>query len=142
MFPRGGKLFVFPLKVTIFIKCFCFLSIFDNCCTCIITLKLQIGHSEFLEKWEDLVEGVEKKDIHGGSIRIFISYIKSFKTDKTVNLILKQEKKTIIISSHVPNLLLLTDQVMLLEKGEIKNIGQTQQIIKKINHNANHAKST
>ena len=56
--------------------------------------------------------------------------------------ILKQEKKTIIISSHVPNLLLLTDQVMLLEKGEIKNIGQTQQIIKKINHNANHAKST
>lgn len=55
--------------------------------------------------------------------------------------ILKKEKKTIIISSHVPNLLLLTDKVMFLEKGTVKALGQTNQIIKKVNQSSDHAKS-
>ena len=48
---------------------------------------------KFLKKRNLKIFRIEKKDIHGGSIRIFISYINSFKTEKSVNLILKQEKK-------------------------------------------------
>ncbi len=47
---------------------------------------------KFLKKRRLKIFRIERKDIHGGSIRIFISYIKSYKTDKSVNLILKQEK--------------------------------------------------
>ncbi len=48
---------------------------------------------KFLKKRNLKIFRVEKKDIHGGSIRIFISYINSYKTDKSVDIILKQEKK-------------------------------------------------
>ena len=48
---------------------------------------------KFLKKINLKIFRVEKKDIHGGSIRIFICYINSFQTEKSVNLILKQEKK-------------------------------------------------
>ncbi|MDB4811997.1 class I SAM-dependent methyltransferase [Candidatus Pelagibacter sp.] len=48
---------------------------------------------KFLKKRNLEIFRIEKKDIHGGSIRIFISYIKNYKTDKSVNLILNQEKK-------------------------------------------------
>jgi len=65
-----------------------------------ITIKPLI---KFLKKINLKIFRVEKKDIHGGSIRIFISYIKSFKTDKSVNLILKQEKKANLNSLKVLN---------------------------------------
>ena len=48
---------------------------------------------KFLKKRNLKIFRIERKDIHGGSIRIFISYIKSYKTDKSVNLILEKEKK-------------------------------------------------
>tara|TARA_B110000027_G_scaffold40974_1_gene45230 strand:- start:6303 stop:7484 length:1182 start_codon:yes stop_codon:yes gene_type:complete len=58
---------------------------------------------KFLKKKNLKIFRVEKKDIHGGSIRIFISYINSFKTDKSVNIILKQEKKADLNSLEVLN---------------------------------------
>ena len=54
---------------------------------------------------------------------------------------LKDEKKTVIISSHIPNILLLTDKLMYLEKGNIKALGLTSNILKKVNKNSNNAKS-
>jgi len=56
---------------------------------------------KFLKKINLKIFRIEKKDIHGGSIRIFISYKKSFKTDKSVNIILKQEKKANLNSLNV-----------------------------------------
>jgi hypothetical protein len=58
---------------------------------------------KFLKKKNLKIFRVEKKDIHGGSIRIFISYMNSFKTDKSVNIILKQEKKADLNSLEVLN---------------------------------------
>ena len=54
---------------------------------------------------------------------------------------LKDENKTVIISSHIPNILLLTDKLMFLEKGNIKALGLTSNILKKVNKNSNNAKS-
>ena len=48
---------------------------------------------KFLKKINLKIFRIEKKDIHGGSIRIFMCYTHSFQTEKSVNLILKQEKK-------------------------------------------------
>ena len=48
---------------------------------------------KFLKKINLKIFRVEKKDIHGGSIRIFICHRNSFQTEKSVNLILRQEKK-------------------------------------------------
>ncbi len=48
---------------------------------------------KFLKKRNLKIFRIERKDIHGGSIRIFISYIKSYKTDKSVIQILEKEKK-------------------------------------------------
>ena len=58
---------------------------------------------KFLKKKNLKIFKVEKKDIHGGSIRIFISYMKSFETDKSVNIILKQEKKADLNNLKVLN---------------------------------------
>jgi SAM-dependent methyltransferase len=48
---------------------------------------------KFLKKINLKIFRIEKKDIHGGSIRVFICYMNSFQTEKSVNLILNQEKK-------------------------------------------------
>ena len=48
---------------------------------------------KFLKKINLKILKMEKKDIHGGSIRIFICHRNSFQTEKSVNLILRQEKK-------------------------------------------------
>lgn len=48
---------------------------------------------KFLKKIELKIFRIEKKDIHGGSIRIFITRKNNFKTEKSVDLILKEEKK-------------------------------------------------
>lgn len=58
---------------------------------------------KFLKKKNLKIFKVEKKDIHGGSIRIFISYMNSFETDKSVNIILKQEKKADLNNLKVLN---------------------------------------
>ena len=52
-----------------------------------------------------------------------------------INLIqhLKNEKKTIIFTSHASNLLLLANKVMVLEKGKVISFDKTEKIIKKIN---------
>ena len=52
-----------------------------------------------------------------------------------INLIqhLKNEKKTIIFTSHAPSLLLLANRVMVLEKGKVISFDKTEKIIKKIN---------
>jgi hypothetical protein len=47
----------------------------------------------FLKKIKLKIFRVEKKDIHGGSIRVFISRDYSFKTEKSVDLIINEEKK-------------------------------------------------
>ena len=47
----------------------------------------------FLKKMGLEIFNVEKKDIHGGSIRIFISYLKNYKVEKTVSNIIKEEDK-------------------------------------------------
>jgi hypothetical protein len=48
---------------------------------------------KFLKKINLEIFNIEKKDIHGGSIRIFISRIKNYEIDKSVNIILKEEVK-------------------------------------------------
>jgi 2-polyprenyl-3-methyl-5-hydroxy-6-metoxy-1,4-benzoquinol methylase len=58
---------------------------------------------KFLKKINLKIFRVEKKDIHGGSIRIFISHIDSFKIDKSVNQVLKQERKANLNSLKVLN---------------------------------------
>lgn len=52
-----------------------------------------------------------------------------------LNLIqhLKNEKKTIIFTSHASSLLLLANRVMVLEKGKVISFDKTEKIIKKIN---------
>ena len=52
-----------------------------------------------------------------------------------INLIqhLKNEKKTIIFTSHASSLLLLANRVMVLEKGKVISFDKTEKIIKKIN---------
>ena len=55
-----------------------------------ITIKPLI---KFLKKINLEIFNVEKKDIHGGSIRIYISYIKNYEVDKSVNKIVKEEDK-------------------------------------------------
>ena len=52
-----------------------------------------------------------------------------------INLIqhLKNEKKTIIFTSHASNLLLLANKVMVLEKGKVISFDKTEKIIKKVN---------
>ena len=46
---------------------------------------------------------------------------------------LKNEKKTIIFTSHASSLLLLANRVMVLEKGKVISFDKTEKIIKKIN---------
>ena len=52
-----------------------------------------------------------------------------------INLIqhLKNEKKTIIFTSHASSLLLLANRVMVLEKGKVISFDKTEKIIKKVN---------
>jgi ATP-binding cassette subfamily C exporter for protease/lipase len=46
---------------------------------------------------------------------------------------LKNEKKTIIFSSHIPSLLMVANKIMVLEKGKIISLDKTEKIVKKIN---------
>jgi len=46
---------------------------------------------------------------------------------------LKNEKKTIIFTSHASSLLLLANRVMVLEKGKVISFDKTEKILKKIN---------
>jgi len=55
-----------------------------------ITIKPLI---KFLKKINLEIFNVEKKDIHGGSIRIYISYIKNYEVDISVNKTVKEEDK-------------------------------------------------
>ena len=52
-----------------------------------------------------------------------------------INLIqhLKNEKKTIVFTSHATNFLLLANKVMVLEKGKVVSLDNTDKILKKIN---------
>jgi len=58
---------------------------------------------KFLNKINLKIFRVENKDIHGGSIRIFISYNGSFKIHKSVNLVLNKEKKAKLNNLKVLN---------------------------------------
>ena len=46
---------------------------------------------------------------------------------------LKNQKKTIVFSSHTPSLLMAADKIMVLEKGKIISLDKTEKIVKKIN---------
>ena len=65
-----------------------------------ITIKPLI---KFLKKINLKIFRVEKKYINGGSIRIFISHMNSYKTEKSVNIILKQEEKANLNNLKVLN---------------------------------------